>query len=127
MWTCRVVMMPMLEVHQAVGQVALAVVVNQGDGADHLRFRLLLDTRLQEKVADQVTDGLGAVGVPLALDQRVEALKKILFDGDSESNDISHLRSTLSARPQPALSVVKNSAEPRRGASRRPGSEPGKI
>ena len=99
-----------LEVGQLVGQIARVVVVDECDRPDSL-LRAELPLIPDEGFADEITEGLGPVGVPFAYDEPIELPEELFVERDAEPGDLPHARSlppvyfpsfsgTANSRPQ---------------------------
>lgn len=79
-----------LQFEKAGDKVAAVMIIDEGEGPGHVAALgpLLLD----EAGAEEVADGLGAVGVPLATDLGVEGLEEALGEGDADADERIHGR-----------------------------------
>ena len=84
-----------LVVGELVGEVVGVVVVDERDGADGLGVAGL-PLVLDERVADEVAQRLGAVHVGLLGDELVEAVEQALVDRDAEADEVGHGASPFS-------------------------------
>ncbi len=83
-----------LDPRQPPGQLVLVVIVDERDGAGHVARPLPL--LLDELPADQVTQGLRAVGVLLLPDQEIKPVQERFFEGDPEANQFRHTKTPVS-------------------------------
>jgi len=77
-----------LHIHHTNQNVTLVMIVNEGDRTDHIAATLpfLLD----EFLADQVPQGLRAVGVLFSPDQEIKSVQEGFLQGNTETNQFRH-------------------------------------
>ena len=81
----RQVMVVVLQRSQALGQVALMVVVDVGEIRDAVRARVTLLAEPVEVRAQDVAHRFRPVAVAALLDQAIELVREIVIDGDREA------------------------------------------
>ena len=74
----RQVVMVMLGIGELAGQVAPVVVVDVGENADAIAFRILLGALMREKPPEQIAYGLGTAFVSQPLPVALERFGKLL-------------------------------------------------
>jgi hypothetical protein len=77
-----------LDLGEAVGEITLVVVVNEGDRADDLL--VIFPFVPNQSVTDQVAKRLGAVLIAVPLGHSPEALKEIRIDGNAKTSQVAH-------------------------------------
>ena len=81
----RQVMMVVVQVGQAVRQLALVVVIDIGERGQALAVAARLRALRLEALAQQVAQRLGTPGIALGRDEGVEPLQELRFDGDGDA------------------------------------------
>jgi ABC-type Co2+ transport system permease subunit len=76
---------------------AHVVVVDQGDGSDHVRLGRLPGF-LDQFIADQVAEGFGAVGVAALVNQLIEFFQKLGIDGYANPAEAAHAYQIIESR-----------------------------
>jgi len=79
----------MLDLDEALGQIRGMVVVDQGEHAGHFLVGLL-PFLLHEHAPDKIADGLGTGLVAFFLAQRVEFFQQLGVERNAETNGLSH-------------------------------------
>lgn len=73
---------------EAFGQAARVVIVEKRDGSEqHL---VCLPLLLDEVIANEIADELGAVAVLMISDLALKPVEERFFDGDGEADDVGH-------------------------------------
>jgi hypothetical protein len=85
----NVVMVAVLKFRQLFLELADVVVVNERDGSDHLA-RGVFGSLADELGADEVAEGLGAVGVTAFGDEGVEFFEEGGIEGDANAAEVGH-------------------------------------
>jgi len=79
-----------LEVGEAVDEVFLVMIVDEGDGAGDLAP--LPPFLLDERTADEIAEGFGPAGVAAFGDERVKRAEEIPAERDPEADELVHGR-----------------------------------
>src|ERR1035441_5931829 len=96
------VMEIVLDAGEFLAQQAHVVIIDQGDGAHHLRVRRF--PRLFDQfLADQVAKGFGAVRVTAPPDQLIELLQQSAIDGDANPAQGAHAYNIVTPANAPIL------------------------
>jgi hypothetical protein len=82
-------MVIVLHISQLLVEQTDVVIVNQGDGTDHARFRRLPGL-FHELVPDQIAEGLRPVRVASLVDELVEFFEELGIYGYANSTEIAH-------------------------------------
>ena len=82
---------------QNAAQIPNVMVINDGHRTDGIGF-VIFPLFMDQFIADEITDCFGAVGVISLLDKAIEFFEQMIFDRDTETDELAHICSPVTQK-----------------------------